>query len=68
LAHAYIAAILNTGAPAADLATALALLTAHPVGSGDLVAKKKAHPDRAQALIVAGLLQAFNESATCGLP
>jgi hypothetical protein len=68
LAHAYLAAVLNTGAPAADLASALALLTAHPVGSGDLVAKKNADPDRALALTVAASLQAFNESATCGLP
>ena len=68
LAHAYIAAALNIGAPAADLAQALALLTAHPVGSGDLRAKKNAHPDRALALAVAGSLQAFNESAECGLP
>ncbi|HEX9669677.1 MAG TPA: hypothetical protein VGC93_09355 [Thermoanaerobaculia bacterium] len=68
LAHAYLAAVLNTGAPAADLAAALALLTAHPVGSKDLVAKKNAHPDRALALAVAASLQAFNESATCELP
>lgn len=68
LAHAYLAAVLNTGAPAADLAAALGLLAAHPVGSGDLVAMKNAHPDRALALEVAASLQAFNESATCGLP
>ncbi len=68
LAHAYIAALLNTGAPAADLAAALALLTAHPVGSGDLKAGKNAIPDRAAALQVAASLQAFNESATCQPP
>jgi hypothetical protein len=68
LAHAYLAAVLNTGAPAADLAVALALLTAHPVGSGDLTAGKNAHPDRARALAVAARLQDFNESAECGLP
>jgi hypothetical protein len=68
LAHAYIAAVLNTGAPAADLASALALLTAHPIGSGDLKAGKNAIPDRAAALKIAASLQAFNESATCELP
>lgn len=68
LAHAYIAALLNTGAPADKLADAEALLLAHPVGSGDLKAKKHADPDRADALEVAALLQAFNESAECSLP
>jgi hypothetical protein len=68
LAHAYIAAVLNTGASPADLAAALALLTAHPVGTTDLNAGKNAHPDRALALEVAARLQAFNESTTCGLP
>jgi len=66
LAHAYIAAVLNSGADPGDLAAALALLTAHPVGSGDLIAKKK-HPDRALAIAVADNLQAFNESAECTL-
>ena len=68
LAHAYIAAVLNTGAPPVVLASALALLTAHPVGSQDLVAGKNANPDRATALGVAAALQAFNESTTCSLP
>jgi hypothetical protein len=67
LAHAYIAAVLNTGADAGDLADALVLLTAHPVGSGDLTAGKNAHPDRAVALAVAESLQGFNESTECPL-
>ena len=68
LAHAYIAAALNTGAPATELANALALLTAHPVGSSHLVSGKNAHPDRAMALALAAVLQAFNESTECSLP
>ena len=68
LAHAYIAALLNTGAPAADLAAALALLTAHPVGTNDLNAGKNASPDRALAIAVASRLLDFNESAECSLP
>jgi hypothetical protein len=67
LAHAYIAAVLNTGADAGDLADALALLTVHPVGSGDLTAGKNAHPDRAVALAVMESLQGFNESSECPL-
>ena len=67
LAHAYIAALLNTGAPAAAMADALALLTAHPVGSEDLIAKNK-HADRDAALAAAQALQTFNESTTCALP
>jgi len=66
LAHAYIAALLNTGADPGDLADALALLTAHPVGSGDLIAKKK-DPDRALAIAVMENLQDYNESAECTL-
>jgi len=58
LAHAYIAAVLNTGADAGDLADAAAMLAAHPVGSGDLKAGKNAHPDRALALAIAENLQA----------
>lgn len=68
LAHAYIAALLNIGAPSDVLAEALALLEAHPVGSMDLVAGKNAHPDRAEAIMVAESLQAFNESTECSLP
>lgn len=68
LAHAYIAASLNTGASASDLNTARTLLEAHPVGSGDLTAKGKAtHRDRARALAIASALQAFNESGECSL-
>lgn len=67
LAHAYMAATLNTGADAGDLADALALLTAHPVGSGDLQAGKNAHPDRAVALAVMEDLQDFNETDVCTL-
>jgi hypothetical protein len=69
LAHAFIAASLNSGAPAADLAQAEALLLAHPVGSGDLQAKGKgSHPDRQVAIARADALQEFNESAECPLP
>lgn len=67
LAHAYIAAVLNSGADPDDLADAEALLIAHPIGSGDLEAGRNAHPDRATALAVASDLQAFNESAECPL-
>jgi hypothetical protein len=67
LAHAFIAAMLNTGANAGDLADALALLTAHPVGSGDLTAGKHADPDRAVAIDVMESLQDFNESSDCPL-
>lgn len=68
LAHAYIAAKLNTGANAADLVAAEALLALHPIGSNDLVAKKNANPDRAPAITLAGTLQTFNESLDCTLP
>jgi len=68
LAHAFIAAKLNTGAPAADLAQALALLTTYPVGTTALQAKKNNNPDRATAIAVALSLQTFNESAECSLP
>jgi hypothetical protein len=68
LAHAFIAATLNSGAPAGDLAAAEALLMTYPVGSGALQAKgKNTNPDRAVALALAGLLQEFNESAECTL-
>lgn len=67
LAHAFIAATLNSGADPGDLADAVALLTAHPVGSGDLKAGKNAHPDRAVALAVMEDLQSYNESAECTL-
>lgn len=66
LAHAYIAALLNSGADAGDLADALVMLTAHPVGSGRLEAKKK-HPDRPVAIAIHDDLNAFNESAECTL-
>lgn len=68
LAHAFIAATLNTGAPAADLASAMTLLLNHHVGSNDLVAGKHADPDRAVALGLVASLQAFNESTECPLP
>lgn len=69
LAHAYIAATLNSGAPMDALNDALTLLMAHPVGSGDLEAKgKNTDPDRGQALGVAAILQEFNESLECPLP
>jgi hypothetical protein len=67
LAHAFIAATLNTGADATDLADALAMLLDHPIGSGDLQAGRNAHPDRAVALSIAENLQTFNESAECTL-
>jgi hypothetical protein len=68
LAHAYIAASLNTGASASDLNAARALLEAHPIGSGDLTAKGKAtHRDRARAIAIASALQAFNERGACSL-
>ena len=68
LAQAFIAATLNTWADATDLANAEALLNAHPVGSGDLKAGKNADPDRAVAIALAEVLQAFNESGECFLP
>jgi len=67
LAHAFIAAILNTGADAGALADAEAMLNAHPVGSGDLKAGKNADPDRPIAIDQAGALQTFNESEECSL-
>ena len=67
LAHAFIAATLNSGADPGDLAAAEALLITHPVGSGDLKAGKNAHPDRAVALAVMEDLQGYNESAECTL-
>ena len=67
LAHAYIAALLNSGADPLDLAAAEAMLLAHPVDSGDLVAGKNADPDRAVALAIMEALQGFNESAECVL-
>ncbi len=67
LAHAYIAAVLNTGGNTSDLANALAMLEAHPIGSGDLKAGKNADPDRAVALEIMENLQFFNESAECTL-
>jgi hypothetical protein len=67
LAHAYIAALLNSGADPADLAAAEAMLTAHPVDSGDLKAGKNADPDRVVALAIMEALQGFNESAECVL-
>ena len=67
LAHAFIAATLNTGADVTDLADAEALLIAHPIGSGDLKAGKNADPDRAVAIDLAEDLQAFNESGECSL-
>lgn len=67
LAHAYIAAVLNTGANPSDVADAMAMLAAHPIGSGDLKAGKNADPDRAVALAIMEDLQYFNESAECTL-
>ena len=67
LAHAYIASVLNPGANPGDLADALAMLTAHPIDSGDLKAAKNADPDRAVALAIMEDLQFFNESAECPL-
>ncbi len=67
LAHALIAATLNSGADPGDLADADALLTVHPIGSGDLTAGRNAHPDRAVALAVMEDLQGYNESAECTL-
>lgn len=66
LAHSFIAATLNTGADPADLAAAQAMLMAHPVGSGDLIAKAK-HADRPAALALHEALNGFNESAECTL-
>jgi hypothetical protein len=66
LAHSFIAATLNTGADPADLAAAFAMLTTHPVGSGDLTGKSK-DPDRAVALAIHEDLQDFNESTECSL-
>ncbi|MBI4203177.1 MAG: hypothetical protein HY532_08715 [Chloroflexi bacterium] len=69
LAHGFIAATLNSGADATLLTDAEAMLTAHPIGSGDLQAKgKNTHADRAMALGLAEQLQAFNESLECPLP
>jgi hypothetical protein len=69
LAHALIAAVLNTGAPVGTVADAADLLETHPVGSGDLEAKGgDTHPDRQVALDLAGILQEFNESLECPLP
>lgn len=68
LAHAYIAAKLNTGAPNDLLVDAEAMLTAHPVGTRDLESKgKNSHPDRALAIAAADALQLFNESMECPL-
>ncbi len=69
LAHAFIAATLNTGAPTASLADAMVLLSLNPIGSGNLQAMgKRTDPDRGAALDVADILQAFNESLECTLP
>jgi len=67
LAHAYIAATLNTGADPGDLAAAAAMLTSYPVGSNALKAGKNANPDRAVALALMEDLQGFNESTECSL-
>ena len=67
LAHAYIAAVLNSGAPAGTLADAEVMLSTYPVGSGDLKAGKDALPDREVALDLAEMLQQFNESVECSL-
>lgn len=66
LAHSFIAAMLNTGADPAYLAAAEAMLLAHPVGSGDLIAKAK-DSDRPMAIAIHDVLNAFNESAECTL-
>ena len=68
LAHALIAALLNSGADPGLLAAADALLVAHPVGPMSLKAGRHADPDRAVALDLAEQLQAFNESTECTLP
>jgi hypothetical protein len=70
LAHQWIAAKLNTGAPPAALAAGEALLNDHPIGSGTLRARGTHVADghRAEALSLAATLDTYNNSLVCILP